>query len=69
MYRSVYELNNEELNELRESYYYQLYECDDDVLKLEDGTIIECAEDISMNVIYEHYNGISFTEDDFWCNL
>lgn len=63
MYRTVYDLNEEELNELRETYYYQLFECDEDVL--ED---CDCASDIPNEVIYNHYDGIYFVDDDFWCN-
>lgn len=63
MYRTVYDLNEEELNELRETYYYQLFECDEDVLEDYD-----CASDIPNEVIYNHYDGICFVEDDFWCN-
>ena len=63
MYRTVYDLNEEELNELRETYYYQLLDSDEDVLENYDW-----AADIPNEVIYNHYDGISFTEDDFWCN-
>lgn len=64
MYRSVNELNESELNELRSTLYYQLYE---------NGTIdidndIEDAEDITDDMLYKHYDGICFVKDDFFCN-
>ena len=63
MNKTVYDLNEEELNELRETYYYQLLDSDEDVLEDYDW-----ATDIPDEVIYNHYDGICFTEDDFWCN-
>ncbi len=59
--RTVFELTQEELEELRETYFEQL---ESDVLD-----DIDRAEDIPMDVIMNHYEGISFCSDDFFCNL
>ena len=64
MYRSVYELTKEEFEELRESYFYQLIEEDEDILE----DITEPSE-ISDGVIQGHYKEVQFTEDDFFCNI
>jgi hypothetical protein len=54
---TVGELSREKFNELKESYFDQLLETDDDVLE-------GCTE-IPDDVIYTHYEGIMFTDDDF----
>lgn len=60
----VTELRTEELEELRESYYHQLLECDEEVLRN-----IDNAEDIDMSDVIEHYEGVYFVEEDFFCNI
>ena len=61
--RTARELNSEELEELRDRYFHQLEEMDEEVLG--DYTT---AEEIPMSNIIEHYEGTFFVEDDFWCN-
>lgn len=62
MYMSVRELNEDQLNELKWTYFYQL---------LDEGS--EVVEDISVGteipnqVIFDHYDGISFVDEDFCC--
>ena len=58
--KTVHELNQNELEELRESYFYQLED-----LGEED---FESPHDIPMGNVISHYEGISFVEDDFFCN-
>lgn len=60
----VSELNQEQLEELRESYFQQLLETDSDVLE---G--IDSSEQIPMSNIIAHYEGIYFVEDDFFCTM
>ena len=60
----VTELRPEELEELRESYYHQLLDCDEEVL----GDI-DSAEDIDMSIVIAHYEGVYFVEEDFWINI
>ena len=64
MYKQVYELTAEEFAELKESYYYQMKDTDPEVI---DG--YDCPEDIPDDIIYDHYAGTSFVEEDFFCNL
>lgn len=71
MYRTVYDLTRAELDELKESYYYQLMDNDEEVVfPLEHIDYIDVAtpSDIPDDVIFEHYSGINFTVDDFFCN-
>lgn len=63
--RTVHELNSNELDELREAYFDQLTTMgDDDVL----GDI-ERAEQLTDEDVKVHYEGMMFTDDDFFCNL
>lgn len=62
MYRDVRELNKDELDELRETYYWQLVDTGED-----EG--IDGPEDIPDDVLFDHYAGISFVEEDFFCNI
>lgn len=59
---TVKELNREQLNELKQAYAFQLKEdCDMSYEELVNTTTIP------DDVIFEHYDGIIFTEDDFFC--
>lgn len=62
--RTVHELTPDELEELRESYFQQLLEMDEEVLG--DYTM---ASEIPMSNVKAHYEGISFVDEDFFCNL
>lgn len=62
--KTVNDLSQEELEELRGNYFEQLIDTDSEVL----GDI-ERAEDIPMENIKAHYEGISFEEEDFFCNI
>jgi hypothetical protein len=64
IYRKVAELNDDELNELREYHYYSLEEIDKDVFDS-----YSCPEEIPMEEIKTHYEGTSFVTEDFWCNI
>lgn len=62
---SVDELAQEQLEELRDSYFHQLVDGgDEEVL---DG--IDRAEDIPMDNVKAHYEGVYFVEDDFFCSM
>jgi len=58
---TVYELNSDELEELREAYFYQLQD-----LGEED---FESPFEIPMDNTIAHYEGITFVKEDFFCNL
>lgn len=63
-YRNVTELNQDELNELKEDYLFRI-KCDEEVSYSE----IIMAHEIPNEVIFKEYEGISFVEEDFSCNL
>ena len=59
-YKTVYDLSPDELDELRDSYYWQY---------LGNGTIdVDTFDGIPDDMLFEHYAGISFVNDDFFCN-
>jgi hypothetical protein len=66
MYRNVNELNQNELEELRSRYYYQLL--DDGSLEEVMGKEIDSEEEIPMELIKDHYGHTSFVDEDFFCN-
>ena len=67
MYRSVEELNQNELEELRSRLFHQLL--DDGSLDEVMGKEVNEEEEIPMDFVKTHYADISFVEEDFWCNL
>lgn len=63
MYKTVYDLNKEELNELKDSMFWA-DDVDEEILN---G--INYYWEIPDEVIYNYYNGISFVDEDFMCNI
>jgi hypothetical protein len=57
--KSVQELNREELEELRFTYFYN-----ENI-----NHFYRNVDDIPNEVLFEHYGGINFVEEDFSCNL
>lgn len=55
MYMKVIELNEHQLNILRSEYFYEFDE---------EGEF-DSAEEIPNETLFEHYEGISFVEEDF----
>lgn len=62
MYKTVYDLTAEELDELRANLFLDA-KMDDEIL----GDI-SSYDEIPDDVVLAHYDGIMFTEDDFFCN-
>lgn len=60
---TVKELNKEQLTELKQAYATQLMETEGEEISY--GELVDAAE-IPDDVIFEHYDGIIFTEDDFF---
>lgn len=65
--RTVYELNQQELEELRETLFDQMKG---------DGSIeevfekeIEYSGEIPMDFVKAHYADTYFVDEDFWCNV
>lgn len=63
MYKSVYDLTREELDELKESFFHQ-----EETQDINEGTF-STPEDIPDEIIFEHYDGLYFVEEDFFCNI
>lgn len=61
----VRDLNREQLNELKQIYAAQLAETEQEVIGY-DG--LSNATEIPDEVIFNHYEGIIFSEDDFFCS-
>ena len=55
MYKSVFDLSPAEMEELKQSYFYQLQDENPEILQ----GITE-AEQIPDDIIQEHYNGVAF---------
>lgn len=60
---SVYELNRDEMSELKQMY---LFETTAGPLSWSD---IAAADEIPDDIIFDHYAGIMFVKDDFCCNM
>ncbi len=65
--KTVHELNQDELYELRSRWYHQ---------HLDDGSLdevmdkeIEYEEEVPMDVVIAYYEDTFFVEEDFFCNL
>lgn len=68
-YRSVYELTDDELYELKEKLFYGCHENGN--LDLEERAEVEAvqyAEDISCGIVYSAFSGYNFVKEDFFCN-
>ena len=61
---TVRELNRDQLNELKQVYAAQLAETGEEISYVE---LVESTE-IPDDVIFNHYDGILFTDDDFFCS-
>jgi len=65
--KSVEELTQIELEELRSRWYHQ--HLDDGSLNEVMGREIEDETDIPMGIIKDYYGSTFFVVEDFWCNL
>lgn len=63
MYRTVYDLTRDELDELKDALFWS-DETDEEIL---DG--IEYPWEIPDDVVLHHFEGISFVEEDFSCGV
>lgn len=62
---SVYELNEDQKNELKQNYITEMAQLDDRCPSW--GELADATETVSDEVIYKLYADITFTEDDFFC--
>lgn len=63
MGKMIQDLSRDELNELKSSFFYQ-----DETQDINEGTF-STPEDIPDKIIFEHYDGVCFVEEDFFCNI
>ena len=64
MYKSVYDLSQDQLNELKTAYFYN---DDPTITENLSAAGIEYPEQIPDDIIFHEYDGISFVNDDFCC--
>lgn len=62
--RTVYELNKKEIDELKQSLYFQFMDDGDDIVDAINGW-----EDIPTSIVENHYDSVMFVNDDFFCNI
>jgi hypothetical protein len=65
--KSVHELSQDELQELRSRWFSQ-HEDDGSLEKVLDKEV-EDETEVPMDVVIAYYEGTYFVEEDFWCNL
>ena len=65
--KSVHELTQDELNELRSRWYAQ-HEDDGSLEEIMDREV-EDEEDIPMDIVVAYYEDTYFVEEDFWINI
>ncbi len=65
--KSVEELNEDELNELRSRWYHQ--HLDDGSLEGVLGEEVENELGVPMDIVKVYYSDTDFVEEDFFCNL
>ena len=65
--RTVEELNQQELEELRERLFHQLN--DDGSIEEVFEKEIEYSDEIPMDFVKSYYDDTFFVEEDFWCNV
>lgn len=61
MGKMVQDLTREQLNELKNTFFWQ-----DETQDILEGAFTS-PEEIPDCIIFEHYDGIYFTDDDFFC--
>jgi hypothetical protein len=66
---TVQELSKEQYKELCQRYITEFWTDDEHGTTSPSYDDLLCAEElVSEDVIYNHYDGINFTEDDFFCS-
>ena len=62
---TVFELNRDQLAELK-VYYYEKEVLKDEGISY--GEIVEIDDLVTDEEVFEYFNGYVFVEDDFWCS-
>lgn len=65
----VDELNRKQLIQLKETYLDELNEAGEyeEIIGTSYDELINADDIVSDDIIFEHFCGIDFSEDDFWC--
>lgn len=63
MIKDVHDLTRDELNELKEAYFWQ-----DETQDILEGAFTS-PEQIPDSIIFEHYEDLCFVDEDFFCNI
>lgn len=58
--RPFEQLTDQEVDELRNAYFWEL---------LENDQLINHPSEITTDQLANHYRGINFVDEDFFCNL
>lgn len=64
---TVKDLNQEQLNELKQNYFYSDYY--DEKITTTAGLPVLFSADIPDHIIYKIYNGVEFVKEDFFCSI
>ena len=69
---TVQELSREQLTELKEHYLVELDNCGEleevaGIDTISYGVLADIDEIVPDEVVFNHYDGIDFVEDDFFC--
>lgn len=62
MYKTVYDLSDDEIAELKDSFFWQ-----DETQDILEGAYIS-SDQIPNDIIFEHYDMVRFVDEDFFCN-
>ena len=64
---TVYELNRDELNQLKEDYVTEMAIKEDRDICM--GELLDAHYEVADETIFEFYEGVEFVKEDFWCNI
>lgn len=70
---TVYDLSREQLTELKEHYLVELDNCGEleevaGIDAISYGVLVDIDEVVPDEVVFNHYNGVEFVPDDFFCS-
>lgn len=63
---TVYDLNEEELEQLKEDYICKRAEENGESVSYQD---LLDSHEIDNEIIFREYKGYDFSKEDFWCNI
>ena len=63
MLKDIHDLTREQLEELKNNFFWQ-----DETQDILEGAYTS-PEQIPDEIIFEHYDGVCFSDDDFFCTM